>query len=126
MQNTHFVTTSGTPLVQHGFCPHQRINRNRGCPDCPARTRHLVKEGDMTMYSVVLATMLTAGSATPAWHHHGFHGCHGCWGCHCSCYCGGGCYSCGCWGCHGCHRSYGCHGCYGGCSCYGCYSSCYS
>jgi uncharacterized protein (TIGR03000 family) len=47
------------------------------------------------MYSVVLATLITAGSATPAWGH-GCHGCHGCWG-----------------GCHGCWG--GCHGCWGGC-----------
>lgn len=71
------------------------------------------------MYSLVLATMLTAGGAqAPAWGH-------GCWGCHGCC---GGCYGCcgGCWGCCG-----GCWGCCGGCwggsywgSCYGC-SGCY-
>src|SRR5262245_28498571 len=73
------------------------------------------------MYSVVLATMLSAGAAAPDW---GCRGCHGCWGCH-------GCHGCaGCWGCHGC-RGWGCHGCRGcygcyGCSCYGCYGcSCY-
>src|SRR5262245_51272259 len=73
------------------------------------------------MYSVVLATMLTAGGATPDWH--------GCGGCRCSCsgcygnafsgcHCCGGCY--GCWGCSGC---WGCRGCWGGCSgcsCFGC------
>ena len=84
------------------------------------------------MYSLVLATMLTTGSAAPAnfWGH-GCYGCQGCWGCH-GCY--GSCYGCygGCWGCHGCYGScYGCYGacygCYGGCysSCYGCYGSCY-
>jgi uncharacterized protein (TIGR03000 family) len=74
------------------------------------------------MYSLVLATMLTAGGATPAW---GF-GCHGCHGCCGGCYgnafschgCCGGCYG-GCQGCWG--GCYGCSGCYGGCygSCYG-------
>jgi uncharacterized protein (TIGR03000 family) len=86
------------------------------------------------MYSVVLATMLAAGSTTPAWHHcHSCYGCYGCYSCH-SCY--------SCYGCHGCHsgypgyrifpifhRSY-CHGCWGCSSCYGCttyvYSSCCS
>jgi uncharacterized protein (TIGR03000 family) len=68
------------------------------------------------MYSIVLATLLTAGGeATPAWgRHHGCRGCYGCWG---SCYgCWGGCYGCG-----------GCSGCWGA-SCGGCsgyyYSSC--
>ena len=92
------------------------------------------------MYSIVLATMLTTGTAAPEW----FHGCHGCcggcWGCCGGCYgccggcwgCCGGCYGCcgGCWGCWGCcggcygcwGTCYGCHGCYG---CYGCYGSCY-
>lgn len=81
------------------------------------------------MYSVVLATMLTAGGAAPDWH--------GCGGCHCSCSgcsgnafsscrCGGGCY--GCWGCSGCYGCRGCSGCWGctGCSggaCYGCYGA---
>jgi uncharacterized protein (TIGR03000 family) len=85
------------------------------------------------MYSVVLATLLTAGSATPAWGHgcHGCGGCHGCWGgCH-GCWggchgCWGGCYGCwggcyGCWG--GCYGCYGCGGCWGGC--YGCWGGCY-
>lgn len=79
------------------------------------------------MYSLVLATMLTAGTAgAPAW------GCHGCWGgCHGCC---GGCYGCygccgGCYGCYGCCG--GCYGCWGGCygcsGCYGCWgcSGCY-
>jgi uncharacterized protein (TIGR03000 family) len=97
------------------------------------------------MYSVVLATVLTAGSAAPdccfgisiSFGCHGCYGCHGCFGgCH-------GCYGCsggygGCWGCYGssCYGCYGgagsgCYGCYGGygsgfggCyggSCYGCY-----
>lgn len=67
------------------------------------------------MYSVVLATMLTATSVSPTW-------CHGCWGCH-GCYrCCGGCYGCcgccgGCWGCYGCGGGWGCYG----CGCYGCY-----
>jgi uncharacterized protein (TIGR03000 family) len=82
---------------------------------------HSIQRGGATMYSVVLATVLTAGSASPAWGH----GCHGC--------CGGYnafSYSCGgcCGGCYG--SCYGCGGCCGGCygSCYGCcggYSSCY-
>jgi uncharacterized protein (TIGR03000 family) len=77
------------------------------------------------MYSIVLATMLTTGSAAPAWG--GCHGCHGCWGgCH-GCYgCWGGCYGCwgGCWGgCYGCCGGcYGCYGCYG---CWGCCGGCY-
>ena len=60
------------------------------------------------MYSLVLATMITTGTATPSW------GCHGCYGC-------GGCWSnafSGCCGCYG-----GCYGCYGGC--YGCYGGGY-
>src|SRR5262245_25630690 len=56
------------------------------------------------MYSVVLMTALTAGSATPAWHHCG--GCWGCGGCGCCCGgCGGGCNG-GCFG--------DCYGCFGG------------
>lgn len=89
------------------------------------------------MYSVVLATVLTAGAATPDWQH-GCYGCYcscsgcygccgGCWGCHGCWGCGGcwGCYGCGggCWGCHGCWGCYGCYGCCGGC--YGGYCSCY-
>jgi uncharacterized protein (TIGR03000 family) len=85
------------------------------------------------MYSVVLAAVLTAGSATPAtgfgWHS-SYGSCYGCSGCY-------GCYGCcgGCWGsCYGCcggyySSCYGCYGCCGGCwgsyysysSCYGCY-----
>jgi uncharacterized protein (TIGR03000 family) len=104
------------------------------------------------MYSVVLATLLTAGGAAPDhWFGHSFgcHGCHGCYGsCH-GCYgcsgCYGGCYGCsgcygGCYGCSGCYGGgcygggcygggcYGCSGCYGGGygGCYGCYgASCY-
>jgi uncharacterized protein (TIGR03000 family) len=70
------------------------------------------------MYSVVLATVLTAGAAdVPEW---GFHGCHGCCG---GCFGGscGGCFG-GCCGglfhgCHGCHGGGigGCYGSYGGC-----------
>jgi uncharacterized protein (TIGR03000 family) len=75
------------------------------------------------MYSVILATMLTAGSTAPAGGH-GCHGCHGgghgCHGCHGGCYggCGGGCYGGGCYG-RGCYGG-GCYGggCYGG-GCYG-------
>lgn len=55
------------------------------------------------MYSIVLATMLTTGTAAPD---HWFHGCRGC--------CGGNAFSYGCCG--------GCHGCWGGC--YGCYGCC--
>lgn len=79
------------------------------------------------MYSIVLATMLTAGTATPSWCHH-CHGCYGCYGCYAG-YCHGG------WGCHHCHGwcgGYGYCGCYCSCysycgcySCYSCYSSCY-
>jgi uncharacterized protein (TIGR03000 family) len=68
------------------------------------------------MYSVVLATVLTAGGASPAW---GCHGCHGCCGGYNAFSCGG-CFGC-CGGCFG-----GCHGCWGGCygsSCNGCWGS---
>jgi uncharacterized protein (TIGR03000 family) len=89
------------------------------------------------MYSIVLATMLTTGTAAPDWGCRGCcggcFGCHGCWGC-----CGGcwGCWGCcgGCWGCYGCWGggwpaygwggawayaySGGCGGCWG---CYGCW-----
>src|SRR5579884_3661421 len=75
------------------------------------------------MYSVVLATVLTAGGVAPDCHFgvsFGCHGCHGCWG-GCSGGCWGSCYG-GCWG--------GCSGgCYGGCwgSCYGgCWGSGYA
>jgi uncharacterized protein (TIGR03000 family) len=96
------------------------------------------------MYSVVLATMLAAGSTTPAWHHH-----HSCYSCYANCYssCGGyagysgyghysgyGCYSgCSCSTCFGCHRIFPifhrhhCHSsCFCSCSCTGVvyYSSC--
>lgn len=77
------------------------------------------------MYSVVLAAMLTAGTATPAWGHGCCGGCHGCYGCHGCWGCGGGCYGCygcsGCWGCYGCSGCYGCYGCSGCWGCYGCY-----
>ncbi|MBL8800160.1 MAG: TIGR03000 domain-containing protein [Planctomycetia bacterium] len=70
------------------------------------------------MYSVVLATMLMAGTSdVPQWGCKGCHGCHG-WSCHgCK-----GCYGCsGCYGCCG-----GCYGCCGGCyGCYGCTGACY-
>ena len=90
------------------------------------------------MYSVMLATMLTVGGATPDWGCRGCCGgcCGGCWGNAFSCYgcCGGcwGCYGCcgGCWGCYGCCGGCwgGCYGCWGGCygaSCYGCCGGCY-
>jgi uncharacterized protein (TIGR03000 family) len=79
------------------------------------------------MYSVVLATVLTAGGASPAWGHHSCHGC--CGGYNAFSYSCGGC--CGGYSsCHGCCGGYSsCHGCCGGySSCYGCcggYSSCY-
>jgi uncharacterized protein (TIGR03000 family) len=93
------------------------------------------------MYSVVLATVLTAGAAAPdlGWRSHGCGGCYGaayggcygvCYGGWGSCYgcngcfggCYGGCYG-GCGGCFGgCWGSwYGCHGCYGWNGCHGCY-----
>jgi uncharacterized protein (TIGR03000 family) len=67
------------------------------------------------MYSVVLAAVLTTGTATPDWHKsfgcQGCSGCTGCVGCH-GCYgCGGGCYGCG-GGCYGCYGCYGCAGSY--------------
>jgi len=71
------------------------------------------------MYSLVLMTALTTGTATPAWGHrccgcHGYSACNGCYGC-------SGCYGCrGCHGCYGCYGNYGCYGCYG----YGCYGGC--
>lgn len=79
------------------------------------------------MYSIILATMLTTGGATPDLFGHGCHGCcGGCYGCCGGCY---GCYGCwgGCYGCYGCCG--GCYGCWGGCygcwgGCYGCYGCC--
>jgi uncharacterized protein (TIGR03000 family) len=77
------------------------------------------------MYSVVLATMLTAGSAAPAFGHHGCHSCYS--SCH-SCYSSYSCYSC-----YSCYTCYGCYGGHGGlfhhnrgCYCSSCYSSCCS
>lgn len=85
------------------------------------------------MYSVVMATMLAAGSTTPAWHHHCYSSCYGCSSCysypvhrifhyhHCHSYYGCGCYS-------G-YRGY-CSGCttvvyYSGCNiCSGCSICC--
>jgi uncharacterized protein (TIGR03000 family) len=98
------------------------------------------------MYSVVLATMLTAGTATPDFFFHkraavavsaSCYGCSGCYGCYGGWSCGGcyGGYSCG--GCYGCYGSctgcygggcygYSCSGCYGGTAFYGsCLGSCY-
>ena len=80
------------------------------------------------MYSVVLATVLTAGGATPDcwWSHSCWTSCHGCYS---SCYgCSGSCTGWGCYGsCHGwgCYGS--CNGCWSSCygSCYGCSASCY-
>jgi uncharacterized protein (TIGR03000 family) len=96
------------------------------------------------MYSVVLATMLTAGAQSTTWcHRSACHGCHGCGGynafsvghgCHNYCSgwycsgCGGGC-ACSGWSCHGCHSSCsvtvvlcsGCHGCNGYRGCNGCF-----
>ncbi len=70
------------------------------------------------MYSIVLATVLTAGSTAPdlGWRT----GCYGCWGC-------SGCYGySSCYGCYGCSGCYGCWGgCYGYSSCYGCWGGCY-
>ncbi len=92
------------------------------------------------MYSIVLATMLTAGGEAPSFCHHYCHS--SCYGCSCvcscyNCYCSGcyGCYTYGCYGGHSCFSCY-CSGCYGYCSscycscsscygCFGCYSSCY-
>src|SRR5262249_4636737 len=102
-------------------------------PELPARQGGRIPRVGRcdTMYSVMLAAMLTRTSAAPDWGCHGCHSCyscsgysycHGCFGCHgyygcnafsCSCYCS---CSCGCWGCHSC---YSC-GCWG-CSCWGCY-----
>jgi uncharacterized protein (TIGR03000 family) len=84
------------------------------------------------MYSVVLATMLAAGSTTPAWH---TRSCHSCYTCYtsCSCYSSYSCY-----GCSSCCSYYSCHSCYSSHRifpifhhhCYGCttyvYSSCSS
>lgn len=65
------------------------------------------------MYSVVLATMLTTGSAAPSFGF-GWHGCcGGCYGCY-------GCYGC-CGGCYGCYGCYGCCGGYYYSSCCGCW-----
>jgi len=75
------------------------------------------------MYSLVLMTALTTGTAAPSFGHR----CCGCWGGYgCACY---GCYGCnGCYGGYGCHGWRGaCHGCYGGYGgygCYGCYGGC--
>ena len=98
------------------------------------------------MYSVVLATMLTAGAQTTTfgWHCHGCHSsCHSCSGvyvynafsCHgCHSYCSSCSCSCsyswchGCSGCHGCHVTVvlgGCHGCHGCCYYSGCHGCCY-
>ncbi len=74
------------------------------------------------MYGLMLAAMMTTGTATPDW------GCHhaSCYGC--SCYGGGNAFSyVGCGGCSGvagCWASYGCS-CYGGCYGGSCYGGCY-
>jgi len=77
------------------------------------------------MYSLVLMTALTTGTAAPEFGHRwgcACNGCYGCYGCHgCYGYGGHGCHGWG-WGWrHGCHGCYGCYGCYGGWGCYGCY-----
>src|SRR5205807_1533283 len=75
------------------------------------------------MYSVVMATMLAAGTTTPSWHHNRcYSSCYSCYSSSCyysSCYCS----SCYCSSCY-CSSYRYCHGCY---SCYSCYSchSCY-
>ena len=93
------------------------------------------------MYSVVLATLLTAGAAAPDFGGKGL-GCHGCYGaayggCYGVCYGGWACHGCcgGCYGgCYGCYGGYSCHGCCGGWSCWGgccggswsaCYGGCF-
>ena len=71
------------------------------------------------MYSVVLATVLMAGNATPAWghHHRGY-----CGGCYCSSYCYSGYSGYSGYAGYAGHGWHGCHGCYsscfGGCGCY--------
>jgi uncharacterized protein (TIGR03000 family) len=86
------------------------------------------------MYSIVLATVMTAGAETPNWgwcRGWGCHGCHSCgWcgcrgfsGCHCGGWCGCGCWcgcSCGCWG------GYSYCGGWCGCSCAISYCGCVS
>lgn len=82
------------------------------------------------MYSVVMATMLAAGSTTPAWHHCRS-SCHGCYsGCYSSCYScysgyngyRSGCYcSCNGYSCYSGYGAYACSSCY---SCYSCSCSC--
>lgn len=121
-------------IFEWGFRPVLRA--------CPSPRGPSFIEEKTAMYSVVLATMLTAGAENTAWCHrawcHGCHGCHynafsRCHGCHSYCsgwYCSG-CWCSGSW-CHGCHISYGCHYSYG-CHCsgvvvgchysHGCYSS---
>lgn len=72
------------------------------------------------MYSVVLATMLTAGSATPAWHH-----CHSCYSSSCYCsscysgYAGYAGYGCCSYSCHTSHHVFPIfhRHCYSSCSC---------
>lgn len=83
------------------------------------------------MYSVVLATVLMAGSATPDWHNR-CHSCYSGYSCYAgySCYSGYsgyGCYSCysSCHGCHGIFPIFHRHSCHGCCSTY-VYSSCHS
>ena len=86
------------------------------------------------MYSVVMATMLAAGSTTPAWHARCHSYCHSCYSSCYSCYSGYGgyggycssyCSSCWCSSCY-CSRSYGCYSsCYSSCYCSSYCSSCY-
>jgi uncharacterized protein (TIGR03000 family) len=105
------------------------------------------------MYSLIVATMLTAGGEAPNWGGGGFigvatstewsvgwggrWGCWGCWGGGCWGYGGWRGWQTGCWGCYGCYGccggcyggwypAYGCWGCCGGCyGCYGCYGGYY-
>ena len=70
------------------------------------------------MYSIVLATVLTASPAVPDFGRKGCYGCWGCGGCYGACY--GACYGCGGgWGCSG----WGCSG--WGCRGYGGWSASY-
>src|SRR5262249_18406604 len=92
--------TAGLAFLNVAFW--RLVRRDRRCRHCRGNQRGRGVRGSpeevQTMYSVVLAAMLTTGEATPAWGW-GCRGCYGCWGC-------GGCYG-GCWGCRGC---YGCWG----------------
>jgi uncharacterized protein (TIGR03000 family) len=106
-----------------------------------AQRRRREMERGKSMYSVLLAAMLTTGGEATTWHNgrsfgwcHGCYGgcsgCYGCWGGGYSCHgCRGGSYYSGCYGCWGGYSS-GCHGCWGGSyysgchGCWGCYGGC--